>query len=174
MGEPLRVVIVGNGIAGIMTAAKLRALEPAAEKLQIEIYTREPFEYYSRIRLPEVFASGLNAGDLAIYKPGWYDGKQIHVYKNQEVVRIDAAERKVAMRGGAEVPYDELVLCMGADSYKPPIRNISLSGVLSVNTVMRTPSAATSPPARATRSLSAEGCSGWRRRDSFRPPAWRR
>jgi NAD(P)H-nitrite reductase large subunit len=46
----LKVVIVGNGIAGIMVAGKLRALEPDESRLLIEIYTREPFEYYSRIR----------------------------------------------------------------------------------------------------------------------------
>jgi hypothetical protein len=32
--------------------------------VEIEIYTREPYEYYARIRLPEVFESPLSGEDL--------------------------------------------------------------------------------------------------------------
>jgi nitrite reductase (NADH) large subunit len=128
----LRVVIVGNGIAGIMVAGKLRALEPDQSKLQIEIYTREPFEYYSRIRLPEVFASGMGARDLEIYKPGWYAEKRIQVYKNQEVTGFEPDQRRIVTRNGTVVEYDELVLCTGADSFKPPIRNADLDGVFTI------------------------------------------
>jgi nitrite reductase (NADH) large subunit len=132
MAAPLRVVIVGNGIAGIMVAARLRSLEPDESRVQIEIYSREPFEYYSRIRLPEIFSSPLSAQDLEIYKPEWYAEKHIHVYKNQDVVRIDVAERRILTRNGTAIAYDELVLCMGADSYKPPIQNGELDGVFTI------------------------------------------
>ena len=132
MADPLRVVIVGNGIAGVMVAAKLRGQEPDEGRLQVEIYTREPFEYYSRIRLPEIFASRLNAQDLAIYKQGWYAEKNIQVYKNQDVVRIERESRRVITRNGTTIPYDELVLCTGADSFKPPISNVDLDGVFTI------------------------------------------
>jgi NAD(P)H-nitrite reductase large subunit len=132
MADPLRVVIVGNGIAGVMVAAKLRAQEPDPGRLQVEIYTREPFEYYSRIRLPEIFASDLSAQDLEIYKQGWYADRHIQVYKNQEVVRLERESRRVITRNGTAIPYDELVLCSGADSFKPPIRNADLDGVFTI------------------------------------------
>ena len=132
MADAMRVVIVGNGIAGIMVAAKLRALEPDEARLQVEIYTREPFEYYSRIRLPELFSSEMSAQDLQLYKPGWYEEKHIKVHKSQEVVRIDRDERRIVTRDGTSVPYDELVLCPGADSFRPPIRNVDLEGVFTI------------------------------------------
>ena len=132
MGDPLRVVIVGNGIAGVMTAAKLRQLEPDPGKLDVEIYSREPYEYYSRIRLPEVFTSRLGPEDLEIYKPEWYAQRRISVYKNQDVMRIDRGARRIVTRNGTEVPYDELVLAMGADSFRPPIGNIDLDGVFTI------------------------------------------
>jgi nitrite reductase (NADH) large subunit len=128
----IRAVIIGNGVAGIMTAVKLRELEPDKAKLDIAIYTREPYEYYSRIRLPEVFSSALSAGDLAIHKPGWYEGKDIAVYKNQEVVGIDREARRIRLKKGGAVPYDGLVLCMGADSFKPPIGNSELEGIFTI------------------------------------------
>jgi nitrite reductase (NADH) large subunit len=132
LSAPLRVVIVGNGIAGTMVAAKLRALEPDDSKLHVEVYTREAFEYYSRIRLPEIFASRLNASDLEIYKPGWYAQKNIQVYKNQDIVRIEPDARCIVTANGTSIPYDELVLCTGADSYRPPIQNVDLDGVFTI------------------------------------------
>jgi nitrite reductase (NADH) large subunit len=123
---------VGNGIAGIMAAARLRALEPDEARLQIEIYTREPFEYYSRIRLPEIFSSRLGAEDLEIYKPVWYEQKHIHVFKNQDVTRLDPGSRHIYTKNGTAIPYDELVLSTGADSYKPPIKNVDLDGVFTI------------------------------------------
>jgi nitrite reductase (NADH) large subunit len=128
----LKAVVIGNGIAGVMVAAKLRELEPAEEKLGIEIYTQEPHEYYSRIRLPEVFYSKLRAEDLQIYKPEWYERKRIRVCKNQGAERIDRGRKRLVLKGGAEVPYDRLVLCMGAESFKPPIENSELDGVFTV------------------------------------------
>jgi nitrite reductase (NADH) large subunit len=125
-------VIVGNGIAGIMVAARLRTLEPDENRLQVEIYTRESIEYYSRIRLPEVFSSHLNAEDLEIYKPSWYEQKHIQVFKNQEVTRLDPGARRIYTKNGTAIPYDELVLSTGADSYKPPIQNVDLDGVFTI------------------------------------------
>ena len=132
MADPLRVVIVGNGIGGIMVAARLRALEPDPARLRVEIYTREPFEYYSRIRLPGDLLLPAERADLEIYKPGWYAEKHIQVYKNQEVIRIERERRQVVTRNGTAIPYDEMVLCTGADSFKPPIHNVDLDGVFTI------------------------------------------
>jgi nitrite reductase (NADH) large subunit len=130
--RPLKVIIVGNGIAGITVAAKLRQLEPSPSNLTVEIYTREPYEYYSRIRIPEVFDSQLKALDLEVYKPQWYQTKHIDVFKNQEVKGIKRSAKRIVLSGGVEVGYDRLVLCMGADSHKPPIPKNNLDGIFTV------------------------------------------
>jgi len=132
MDTAMKVVIIGNGIAGVMVAAKLRQLEPEERRVQIEIYSREPYEYYSRIRLPEIFSSRLRAEDLEIYKPEWYARRRLHVYKNQEAVRLEREEKKVMLRNGTAVPYDKLVLCMGAEGFKPPVMNAHLEGVFTI------------------------------------------
>ncbi len=115
-----------------MVAARLRALEPDEARLTVEIYTRESIEYYSRIRLPEIFSSSLSAEDLEIYKPGWYEQKHIQVLKNQDVTRIEPGSRHIYTKNGTAIPYDELVLATGADSYKPPIKNVDLDGVFTI------------------------------------------
>jgi nitrite reductase (NADH) large subunit len=129
---PHRVVIIGNGIAGISVASKLRTLEPDASRLSVTILTREPFDYYARIRLPEVFASGLGPHDLEVYRPGWYEGKQIDVRKGCEAARLDLEARTVTARAGSVTAYDALVLCTGADSWKPPVANSDLEGIFTI------------------------------------------
>ncbi len=129
---PHRVVIIGNGIAGVSVASKLRGLEPDASRLSIAVLTREAFDYYARIRLPEVYARGLGPQDLEVYKPGWYAAKQIEVRKSCEVVRIDPGIRQVVAADGSVTGYDSLVLCTGADSWKPPVRNAGLAGIFTI------------------------------------------
>ena len=128
----MHVVILGNGIAGVTVAAKLRGLEPDPAKLSVDVYTREPYEYYSRIRLPEVFTSLLDIDEIEIYQPSWYESHHIQVYKNMEAVSIHRGERIVEFHSGARVPYDRLVLALGADSFKPAIPKIDLDGVFTV------------------------------------------
>lgn len=112
-----------------MVASRLRALD---DDVDIEIYTREPYEYYSRIRLPEVWASDVTASDLEIYQPGWYEQRDIAVYKNTEVVAIDREARAIELKNGTRAPYDKLVLAMGSDAFKPPIENVDLDGVFTI------------------------------------------
>src|SRR5271157_3237676 len=128
----MKVVIIGNGIAGILAASKLRELEPEPKNLEIEIFTREAYEYYARIRLPEAVASQLTAEDLEIYKPEWYAKKAVQVFKNTEVVEIDRPAKEVALKNGTRVGYDKLILAMGADSFKLPIPNADLDGVFTI------------------------------------------
>jgi nitrite reductase (NADH) large subunit len=131
-GDPLRVVIVGNGIAGVAVAGKLRELEPDPRHVSVSIFTREPYEYYARIRLPEVFESAMTAADLQTYRPEWYDERHITVHKSREVVAIHRSSKRIALKDGEEVAYDRLVLCTGADSFLPPIPGSHLEWVFTV------------------------------------------
>ena len=128
----MKVLIIGNGIAGVSVAGALRKLEGDPALLSIDIFTREPYELYSRIRLPEVFRSRLESADLEIYRPGWYEERSIRVHKSREVVRLERLEKRVVLSGGERVGYDKLVLCMGADSSRPPIPNSGLKGIFTI------------------------------------------
>ncbi len=128
----MNVLIIGNGIAGVNVAGALRKLEADPDRLSIDIYTKEPYELYSRIRLPEIFRSRLDFSDIEMYQPGWYEQRHIRVHKSQEVVRLERGDRRVVMGDGRELPYDKLVLCMGADSACPPIPNAGLEGIFTI------------------------------------------
>ena len=47
----MKIVIIGNNVAGTFTAQNIRNLN---EGVKIEIYTQEGYPYYSRINLPEL------------------------------------------------------------------------------------------------------------------------
>lgn len=128
----MKVLIIGNGIAGVSVAAALRRLEGDPERLSIEIYTREPYELYSRIRLPEIFRSRLDSSDIKMYQSEWYEQRHILVHRNQVVTRVDRASKHLELRDGRPVAYDKLVLCLGAASARPPIPNADLEGIFTI------------------------------------------
>ncbi len=129
----MNVVIIGNGVAGISVAKELRLREGDPGRLAITVIAHESYDYYARIRLPEVFGGGaLGAELLALYKPGWYAEKSIAVKLGQDVVAIDAERRQLVLSSGAEISFDALVLAVGADPVRPEIPGAYLPGVFTV------------------------------------------
>lgn len=129
----MKVLIVGNGVAGISVAKELRSREESPDKLEVAVLARESYDYYSRIRLPEVFGGGPLAAELlALYKPGWYAERRIGVSLAREVVSIDRGKRCVMLSTGEELGYDTLVLALGADPLRPALPGAYLPGVFTV------------------------------------------
>lgn len=129
----MKAVIIGNGVAGISVARELRSREGSAERLEIAVLARESYDYYSRIRLPEVFGGGPLAAELlALYKPRWYAEHHIDVRLAREAVAIDRGGRRVMLSSGEELGYDALVLALGSDPQRPALPGAYLPGVFTV------------------------------------------
>ena len=60
----MKVVIIGNGVAGIFSAQHIRALDKEAE---IEIYSQEEYPYYTRIKLPELISEEVTIDKLTVF-----------------------------------------------------------------------------------------------------------
>ncbi len=117
----MRIVIIGNGIAGTFTAKNLRALD---NNLEIIIYAQENYPYYSRIKLPEIISEKLNFNDLIIFKDDWYQSNNVKSYLNKKIEKIDRINKKLIIQGETEkVSYDKLVLATGSMPSIPPIKN---------------------------------------------------
>ncbi len=126
----MKALIIGNGVAGISVARELRARD---SELEICVLARESYDYYSRIRLPEVFGGGPLAAELlALYKPGWYAERRIEVLLAREAVYIDRHARRVMLSSGEERGYDALVLALGSDPVRPSVPGAFLPGVFTV------------------------------------------
>ncbi len=123
--ENNRVVIVGGVAGGMSTATRLRRLDA---DVMITVLERSGHVSFANCGLP-YFVGGLieEEEDLTLQTPEQlFDRFRLDVRVNQEVVAIDRAAGTVRTRStvsGEEtvVPYDKLVLSMGAAPVRPPI-----------------------------------------------------
>lgn len=130
------IVIVGNGAAGIMTAAAVRNAEAASggvrEPASIRVLAAEGLDYYARPRLPEAVARSLAAADLALFKPDWYAAKGVEVLKGARAAAVDRGRKELRLADGRVLRYDKLVLAVGADAARLAVPGADLAGVFAV------------------------------------------
>ncbi|MBD3368021.1 MAG: NAD(P)/FAD-dependent oxidoreductase [Candidatus Eisenbacteria bacterium] len=127
----MNILIIGNGVAGVTAARRLRMLEPDAG---IAVFTREPYHYYYKPRLPEVVAGAVDIESIIINPPDWYEDQGIDVRLSTEVTSIDTAGRKVVTADGGSESYDRLLVATGADPFVPPMGGTDLEGVFTLRT----------------------------------------
>ncbi len=73
----MRLLIVGNGVAGVTTAATAVKANP---DVQVEIYSEEPYLYYPRPKLWEFLSGELSLEDIYFYPQNWYDQRGIKLH----------------------------------------------------------------------------------------------
>jgi len=116
----VRYAIIGNGVAGTSAAAKIRTLDKTGK---IEIFTTEPYPFYSRPLLPEFIAGAVEEKNLFVHPPQWYKDKNIvlHLAEGVEGVRPGDGELTTA-RG--KYGYDRLLLAVGSNPFVPPVKGM--------------------------------------------------
>jgi nitrite reductase (NADH) large subunit len=117
----MKVVIVGNNVAGTFSGQNLRFLN---EDVEIEIFTQERYPYYSRVNLPELIPGKVQAEDLIVFKDDWYKDKNIKLNLNSKVTKIEPDQKVLFIEGQDDpVSYDKLILALGSAPNIPPIKN---------------------------------------------------
>jgi len=107
----LRVVVVGGGVAGLETLVALNAL--AGERVSATLVA--PDETFALRALGVFEPFGL--GRARHYDLAELTGALGVAFARDRVGRVDRAGRRVRLRSGAELPYDALVLAVGAIPY---------------------------------------------------------
>ncbi len=123
-----RLVLVGNGMAGVRTLEELLKLAP--EEYEITVFGAEPYPNYNRIMLSPVLAGEKTIDDIILNDRNWYEEHGITLHTGDPVVEIDRVNRKVVSRSGLEVPYDRLLLATGSNPFIIPVPGSDLPGVL--------------------------------------------
>ncbi len=111
-----RVVIIGNGVAGMGVAEALRRHSPS---LQIDVVGNEPFAFYNRMGIGRLVYGSAALEGLLLVPSDWPDKQRVTVHRGVVALRIDRAARRVHLAAGKELPYDRLVLATGARSAAP-------------------------------------------------------
>lgn len=123
-----RLIVVGNGMAGMRTVEELLAFAPGA--YEIVVFGAEPHGNYNRILLSPLLAGEKSVDEIVIHSPEWYARNGVTLYSGDPVVSIDRRKRVVKSQQGRELSYDRLLIATGSKPWVPAIPGIDLPGVV--------------------------------------------
>ena len=114
----MKIVIVGCGVAGFTAAKRLKELAPQTE---IAVVDREGHGFYSRMRLPETLAGTLPETKLILSSAEAVAALGIKIFSGVSAQSFDPEQKTVQLSDGTALPYDKLILALGATASLPPI-----------------------------------------------------
>jgi nitrite reductase (NADH) large subunit len=120
-----KVVIIGNGIAGVTAADHMRRRHPLTE---IDLIAEEPHHLYNRMGISRLVYGRSAMQGLYLNPDSWYDERNITTWLNTRALRIDRESAEVSLGTGEWLPYDRLILAMGSSSFVPPIEGFGAPG----------------------------------------------
>jgi nitrite reductase (NADH) large subunit len=123
-----RLVVIGNGMAGMRTVEELFQLAP--DLYDITVFGEEPHGNYNRILLSPLLAGEKSVDDIMLNPREWYAQHGITLHAGDPVVEIDRARRIVRSQGGVEARYDRLLIATGSRPFIPPVPGCDLPGVI--------------------------------------------
>ena len=131
-----KLVVVGNGMAGIRAVEELLKLAP--DLYDITVFGAEPHPNYNRILLSPVLAGEMTINDIILNPLGWYADNGIRLHVGKLVTKIDRTARKVIAADGTEEEYDRLLLATGSTPFMLPVPGNDLPGVISYRDIKDT------------------------------------
>ncbi|MGO3124420.1 MAG: nitrite reductase large subunit NirB [Advenella sp.] len=123
-----KLVLIGNGMAGVRTIEELLKLDD--QLYDITIIGSEAYPNYNRILLSPVLTGEQTIQDIILNDQSWYDNNNINLLMNQSVTTIDRIRRQVHTADGTVVPYDRLLLATGSNPFILPVPGHALDGVV--------------------------------------------
>jgi nitrite reductase (NADH) large subunit len=138
--KKLKLVMVGNGMAGVRTLEELLKIAP--ELYDITVFGAEPHPNYNRILLSPVLAGEQTIDEIVLNPFEWYRDNHITLHAGWRVTSVDRVKRVVhAENAGGEVlstEYDRLLLCTGSNPFMLPIPGKDLQGVIAYRDIADT------------------------------------
>ena len=132
----MKLVMVGNGMAGARTLEELFALAP--DLFEITVFGAEPHANYNRILLSPVLAGEQTIDDIMLNGVAWYAEHGIVLHLGKQVTRIDRRRRMVEAADGTVAPYDRLLLATGSNPVILPVPGNQLQGVITYRDIADT------------------------------------
>jgi nitrite reductase (NADH) large subunit len=131
-----KLVMVGNGMAGVRTIEELLKITP--DLYDITVFGAEPHPNYNRILLSPVLAGEQTLDEIVLNSWDWYKENNITLHAGKKVVEVDRVKRVVRSDDGTEVEYDRLLMCTGSNPFILPIPGKDLKGVIAYRDIADT------------------------------------
>ncbi len=132
----LRLVCVGNGMAGMRALEELLKLAP--DLYDITVFGAEPHPNYNRILLSPVLAGEQTLNEIMLNDLDWYAQRNIRLHLGKKITAIDRIKRIVHAEDGTNAEYDRLLLATGSNPILLPIPGMTLPGVLTYRDIADT------------------------------------
>jgi nitrite reductase (NADH) large subunit len=134
--KKMKLVMVGNGMAGVRTLEELLKIAP--ELYDITVFGAEPHPNYNRILLSPVLAGEQTVDEIILNPLSWYAENAITLHTGKKVVKVDRVRRVVIAEDGTEAEYDRLLLSTGSNPFILPVPGKDLKGVVSYRDIADT------------------------------------
>lgn len=128
-----KLVLIGNGMAGINTIEHILKLAP--HKYDITVFGTEPYPNYNRILLSYVLQGNAKVEDIFLNSWAWYEENGIALHAGDTVIAIDAAAKTVTSSRGVTVKYDKLIVATGSNPFMLPLPGADKEGVMAYRTI---------------------------------------
>lgn len=125
--EIQRIIVIGNGAAGMEAARTIRSQNDTVEIL---VLTEESFPFYSRIHLSTFIGDESRVEDITIFPEPWYAEQNILVKLGKKISTISPRRKLVTDQTGQEYQYEKLIIATGASPFLPDIPGVNKNGVL--------------------------------------------
>ncbi|MDO9144026.1 nitrite reductase large subunit NirB [Rhodoferax sp.] len=136
----MKLVMVGNGMAGVRTLEELLKIAP--ELYEITVFGAEPHPNYNRILLSPVLAGEQTLDEIVLNAYEWYSDNHITLHAGWRVTSVDRVKRLVHAQNAAgetiSTEYDRLLLCTGSNPFMLPIPGKDLQGVIAYRDIADT------------------------------------
>lgn len=127
MNNKERLVVIGNGMAGVAT---LEHLLKSGRDMAVTLFGSEPHVNYNRVLLSSVLSGEIGLEDIILNPLDWYEEKGIDLRLGVTVSQIDITGRRVITEKGECHPFDRLLIATGSTPFIPPIGGIQTNGTL--------------------------------------------
>lgn len=114
-----KLIVIGNGMAGIRTVEELYALAP--EAYDITVISSEKAGAYNRIMLSPVLAGEKKFEDIVTHPESWYAERGITLLAGFTVTDVRRKQREVTLDDGRVLNYDRLLLATGSVPFIVPV-----------------------------------------------------
>jgi len=134
--KKMKLVMVGNGMAGVRTLEELLKIAP--DLYDISVFGAEPHPNYNRILLSPVLAGEQTLDEIVLNPLSWYEEHGIKLHLGKKVVDVDRRKRIVRAADGTEEAYDRLLVTTGSNPFILPIPGKDLEGVIAYRDIADT------------------------------------